>query len=246
MSTRRVALGDCILPMDGTAYGAVLLAAVVAMNVAALDEDQTEALGPLLEEAVRGLRVPKRALRFRLQTDTEGLAQSRHRLLGIDGELVFEHDVHAAYAGPQVLGAVMAAAAMAPYPRRQCFTAIERGLSRVGMLPEGLQVRYVTDARPFARPTSARVNGHSTRNGHAAPRKPVDVWLGVPSECRWAMETLGFDPGPLPTRAQVQGSFRRLVREAHPDHGAASLGAAARIDALAEARRVLLAALISA
>src|SRR6266851_4891974 len=132
MSTRRVALGDCILPMGGTAYGAVLLAAVVAMNAHGLDEEQREALGPLLREAERGLRIPKRALRFRLQTDMEGLAQSRHRLLGVDGELVFEHDVHGSYPVPQILGSLMAAAAMAPYPRKLCFTAIERGLSHVG------------------------------------------------------------------------------------------------------------------
>ena len=34
--------------------------------------------------------------------------------------------------------------------------------------------------------------------------------------------------------------FRRLVRLAHPDHGAAGLGAAERLSELAEARTVLL------
>jgi curved DNA-binding protein CbpA len=42
-------------------------------------------------------------------------------------------------------------------------------------------------------------------------------------------------------RDEVQRRFRRLVRAAHPDHGAASLGAAERIAELTEARRILLA-----
>jgi len=241
MSTRRVALGDCILPTDGAAYGPVLLAAVVAMNLEALDEEQTEALTPLLAEAADGLRVPKRALRFRLQTDTEGLAQSRHRLLGVEGQLVFEHDVHGLYAGPQVLGAVMAAAAMPSYPRKLSFDAIERAMSRAGHLPEGVTMRLVTEARPGPRP-EMRFNGNGRGHSRVRAEPAIDRWLGVPSECRWAMEVLGFDPGPLPSRSQVQGSFRKLVREAHPDHGGATAGAAARLDELGEARRVLLAA----
>ena len=41
-------------------------------------------------------------------------------------------------------------------------------------------------------------------------------------------------------RTDVQARFRRLVRLAHPDHGAAGLGAAERLSELAEARTVLL------
>jgi hypothetical protein len=247
MSTRRVALGDCMLPTDGNAYGAVLLAAVIAMNVPGLDEEQSEALGPLLVDAADGLRVPKRALRFRLQTDTEGLAQSKHRLLGVEGQLVFEHDVHALYPGPQVLGAVMAAASMPAYPRRLALDAIDRALHRLNVLPEGIAMKLLTDFRQGPRPEvrlNGATNGATNANGHGPRRARVaDRWLGVPSECRWAMEVLGFDPGPLPNRTEVQGSFRRLVREAHPDHGGAAVGAAARLDELGEARRVLLGAL---
>jgi len=242
MSTRRVALGDHTLPADGLGYGAVLLGGVVAQFVGGLDEEQQAALPGLLKEAGSGLRVPKRALRFRLQTDVEGLAQSRHRLLGVDGGLVLELDVHAGYPGPQVLGAVMAAATLPSYPRQRCLTAIERALARPGKLPEGVTLRLVTEARqrPNSEPRASSTNGHATR----APRPVTDRWLGVPGECRWAMEVLGFDPGPLPSRSEVQGSFRRLLRAAHPDHGGASVVAAARIDELGEARRVLLAALV--
>jgi curved DNA-binding protein CbpA len=41
-------------------------------------------------------------------------------------------------------------------------------------------------------------------------------------------------------REDVLRRFRRLVRLAHPDHGAAHGGAAERIVELGEARRVLL------
>src|SRR5437870_1441730 len=85
MSTRRVALGDAWLPMGVTAYGSALVAGVVAANVEELDEEQLEMLDRLLRDAVEGLTVPRRALRYRLQTDVEGLAWSRHRLKGDAG-----------------------------------------------------------------------------------------------------------------------------------------------------------------
>jgi DnaJ-class molecular chaperone with C-terminal Zn finger domain len=175
-----------------------------------------------------GLSVPRRALRFRLQTDTEGLALSRHRLLGEGGELLLELDVHGQYPVPQLLGVVMAAAAMATYPRTLSLRAIEQAVERPGVLPEGMVVRYVTEAR-------------------ARPRPPIgirvvdgDTWWGIPPERRWAMEVLGFGPGTEPERDEVLRRFRRLVRLAHPDHGGARNFAAERIVELGEARRVLL------
>jgi curved DNA-binding protein CbpA len=54
------------------------------------------------------------------------------------------------------------------------------------------------------------------------------------------MEVLGFGPDAAPQREEVLRRFRRLVRLAHPDHGAAHGGAAERIVELGEARRVLL------
>ena len=41
--------------------------------------------------------------------------------------------------------------------------------------------------------------------------------------------------------AMDEGEFRALLREARPDHGAETVGAAARIADLTEARRILLA-----
>lgn len=58
----------------------------------------------------------------------------------------------------------------------------------------------------------------------------------------WALGVLGFDGDDrLPDRAAVQRGFRDALREAHPDHGGAGTGAAARIADLSEARRILLA-----
>jgi|SRR5438874_10286059 len=55
----------------------------------------------------------------------------------------------------------------------------------------------------------------------------------------WALGVLGFDLGAAPDRREVQRRFRVLLREAHPDHGGAHVGAADRIADLSEARRIL-------
>jgi curved DNA-binding protein CbpA len=54
------------------------------------------------------------------------------------------------------------------------------------------------------------------------------------------MEVLGLRAGIRIDREDVQRRFRRLLRLAHPDHGAADAGAAERIAELAEARELLL------
>jgi curved DNA-binding protein CbpA len=54
------------------------------------------------------------------------------------------------------------------------------------------------------------------------------------------MEVLGLGAGMTLRRDDVQRRFRRLVRLAHPDHGAVSDGAAERIAELSEARELLL------
>lgn len=230
MPTRRVALGDRVLPTAHPGYGPILLACVVASTVAGLDEEQVEALGPFLREARQGLSVPRRALRFRLQVDTEGLAHSRHRLLGEGSGLVAELDVHGHHPVPQLLGAVMAAADMAAYPRQLALRAVETAIERPGVLPEGITARWITHVQVSPGPAPA-----APGRGRAG-----DLWWGVPAERRWAMEVFGFAPDTAPEREEVLRRFRRLVRLAHPDHGAAHGGAAERIVELGEARRVLL------
>src|SRR5206468_1379912 len=133
-----------------------------------------------------------RALRFRLQVDTEGLAHSRHRLLGEGSGLVAELDVHGKHPVPQMLGVVMAAAAMAAYPRQLALRAIESAIERPGVLPEGIAARWVTHVQVSPGPPPA------------APRKGTagDVWWGVPAERRWALEVLGFTPDVAPEREE--------------------------------------------
>ena len=235
MPTRRVALGDRVLPTGHPGYGSILLACIAATTVEGLGDEQAEAFLPFLREARNGLAVPRRALRFRLQVDVEGLAYSRHRLLGVGDGLVAELDVHAHHPVPQLLGSVMAAAGLAPYPRQLALRAIESAVERPGVLPEGITPRWVTHVQ------QATGDFGSGRAGAAPGRgRATDVWWGVPAERRWAMEVFGFDPDASLEREEVLRRFRRLIRLAHPDHGASHGGAAERIVELGEARRVLL------
>lgn len=230
MPTRRVALGEAYLPTSGPAYGAVLLGAIVAEHLPELDGEQAELLPRLVLEARDGLSVPRIALRYRLQTDTHGLDRSRHRILSDAGRLVLELDRHSR-PDPQVIGAVMAAAALAPSGRGIALRAIEQALTRPGVLPAGLEVRRLLLGVPGAGPVSP---------GATRPADDGAGWAGVPADRRWAMEVLGLRAGAPLDRADVQARFRRLVRLAHPDHGGAGRGAAERLSELAEARAVLL------
>jgi len=238
MPTRRVALDASYLPVHGAAHGAALLAAVVAEYVTGLDEEQAELLPRFLHAARHGLSVPRIALRYRLQTDVHGLDRSRHRLVDERGHLVVELDVHGRSA-PQVIGAVMAAAAMGATSRRRVLQAIEAAIGRPGVIPEPFCVRRLLDGIPGAPPPLA-VAGV----GAVPVADVIDLrWKGVPAEERWAMEVLGLAPdardGPLDAH-EVQRRFRRLLRAAHPDHGGERAGAAERIAELSEARELLL------
>jgi hypothetical protein len=239
MPTRRVALGDAYLPTSGAAWGAVLLGAVVAEHCDDLDDEQRELLPRLVHDAYDGLAVPRIALRYRLQTDTHGLDRSRHRIVSEAGgpvgtALVLELDAHGAGV-PQLIGAVMAGAALPATPRRVALRAIEAAIAQP-QLPEGLVVRRLAEGVPGLQPfppgaAAAAANGHGADDG----------WRGVPAERRWAMEVLGLRAGMTVDRRDVQARFRRLVLLAHPDHGATGEGAAERLSELSEARELLLA-----
>jgi hypothetical protein len=241
MPTRRVALDDGYLPTSGPALGGVLLGAVVAEHVPGLDEEQHDALHRFVDTARDGFTVPRIALRYRLQTDRHGLDLSRHRIVSADpmsgsGLPVLELDRHGP-AAPQVIGAVMAAAALPPSGRKIAFRFVDAALARPGVLPEGLDVRRMYEGLPGLRPFAP---------GARPASAPADEWRGVPAERRWAMEVLGLGAGMAVERNDVQRRFRRLVRLAHPDHGAGSNGAAERIAELADARELLLALVDSA
>ncbi len=237
MPTRRVALDGAYLPTSGPAHGAALLSAVVATNLPALDEDQRELLPRLLDDARRGLTIPRIALRHRLQYDVHGLDRSRHRLLGEGGHLVAELDVHGAQV-PQILGAVLGAAALPGHGgRRDCARCDpQRGQPQV------------VGARARGR-GPVRVGGAVGRDASAARLRGVvdpgrapdeEPWSGVAPDERWAREVLGLRAQMRVARDDVNRRFRRLLRDAHPDSGGASAGAAARIAELTEARAILL------
>src|SRR3954468_20610171 len=77
--TRRVALGELYLPTDPP-DGALLLAAVVGTFVPRLEPELRDDLDLLIDDLERRRRIPQPRLRHRFQTDTHGLARSRHRL----------------------------------------------------------------------------------------------------------------------------------------------------------------------
>jgi hypothetical protein len=192
----------------------------------------------LVDAARGGLTVPRIALRYRLQTDTHGLDLSRHRITDADVAAgstspVLELDRHGP-AAPQVIGALMAAAALPPSGRKVAFRFVDAALARPGFLPEGLEVRRMYQGLPGLRPYPPGARAPDN------PRVAGDEWRGVPSERRWAMEVLGLRAGMGVERDDVQRRFRRLVRLAHPDHGAVSNGAAERIAELSDARELLL------
>jgi hypothetical protein len=238
MPTRRVAVDGGYLPTGGAAFGGVLIGAVVAEHLAGLDEEQLDALDRLVRDARDGFTVPRIALRYRLQTDTHGLDLSRHRIVGADVEHggtlpVLELDRHGPPA-PQVIGAIMAAAWLGPTARQVALRFVAAAITRPDALPEGLEVRRLFQGRPGLRPPLPA--HHSSATGASV----ADEWWGVPAERRWAMEVLGLHGDVALERDDIQRRFRRLVRLAHPDHGAGSVGAAERIAELAEAREMLL------
>jgi hypothetical protein len=237
MPTRRVALDGAYLPTSGPAHGAALLAAVVATNLPGIDEEQRDLLPRLVNDARRGLTIPRIALRHRLQHDTHGLDRSRHRMLGEDGKLVVELDVHGAPA-PQVLGAVMGAASLRLEGREAALEAIRRVVTGKwrGLAPD-VEVRFVAESGwNGIRPPLATADTWTP----GGPPEEMD-WLGVSPDQRWAMEVLGLRANMDVERDDVNRRFRRLLRDAHPDSGGVAVGAAARIEELTEARSILLA-----
>ena len=66
-------------------------------------------------------------------------------------------------------------------------------------------------------------------------------WRTAEHDEHWALKVLGFPVQAEPSRSDIQKTFRRLVRTAHPDHGGASERAGQRITDLTQAKRILLA-----
>lgn len=219
--TRRVALGDVSLPCEpAPGFGGVLLSGVVAEHVRAIDPDHIPDLQRLTRELEEGRRIPQPRLRHRLQVDTIGLNSVRHRLVGDGERLWFDFD-DAGAPEQQVLGAVYAAGALDPSARRSVMASIRRSVTWVG--PVGSD--FIAAVAGIGRGTS--LNRSALENPTA-----------------WALAVMGFTTTGgaalvAPPAREVVRRYRELLREAHPDHGAETTGAAQRIADLAEARRIL-------
>lgn len=216
--TRRVALGALHLPMDPPpGHGATLLAAIAAAHGPALDVDSFEEYQRLLRQIDRGQRIAQPRLRHRFQEDRIGLTRSVHRLIADGSALRFRVEKVAGSAEQHLLAVAYACAPMDEAARRAAIVAIE----------VGLQWRGTLDARFVS-----RVLGRSSTASLPA--------LALTDPEGWARRILGLDTdGPL-SKTLVQRRFRERLRDAHPDHGGRSEGAAERIADLAEARRILL------
>ncbi len=223
--TRRVALGTSALPCDPPpGFGGILLGGIVANFIPAIDPEVVPDLKRLMRNLEDGRPVSQPILRHRLQVDTVGLNSVRHRLLGEGERLSFDFDA-SGVAEQQVLGAVYAAAELDGATRRSVMGTIRTAIDWAG---------------PVGADLIAALSG--IRTGGMLGR------MALENPTAWALDQLGFtrpDEAPslragiAPDQRDVQRRYREMLREVHPDHGAATEGAAQRIAELGEARRIL-------
>lgn len=217
--TRRVAIGNSLLPMDPPpGHGATLLAAIAATFAPMLDADLADDYTRLLRQIDRGQRISQPRLRHRFQQDRIGLTRSTHRLLAEGSRLRFRIEKGTGTPEQFLLAAAYACAPMSTAERAAAIAAINVGIGWRG----ALDGRFVS-----------RVLGRSTNAAMPA--------LALSDPVGWAMRILGIEADTNLSKATVQRRFRERLRDAHPDHGAKNDGAAERIADLAEARRILLA-----
>ena len=216
--TRRVALGHLVLPVDPPpGFGGILLGAVVAGHLGAIDLDLLPDLHRLVNEVERGQRVVQPRLRHRFQVDRHGLARSTHRLVGRGEDISFELENNGSPL-QQVLGAVYAAERLGPTSRHAVAAVLHKAMRWRGPIGPSL-ISYL-----------AGVSGAR-----------AESLMAFADPIAWALDVLGFDPGTVkPGRKDVLRRFRTNLMNVHPDHGGDEAAASKLIGDLAEARRILL------
>jgi hypothetical protein len=216
--TRRVALGHLVLPTEpAPGFGGILLGAVVAANLHAVDPDLLPDLHRLVNEVERGQRVVQPRLRHRFQVDRHGLARSRHRLVGSGEDIEFELENNGT-ALQQVLGAVYATERLASASRHGVAAALHKAMRWRGPIGPSL-ITYLAGV------TGAR----------------AESLMAFADPVAWALDVLQFAPGTVkPVRREVLARFRLRLMEVHPDHGGDQKVASKAIGDLTEARRILL------
>lgn len=214
--TRRLALGHRQLPLEPPpGFGPLLLGGIVAVGAEELDGEDHDSLLGLMAELEAGRRIVQPRIRNRFQVDQHGLARTVGRLLGGGEQLEYDFDGNGSPL--QMTLASVYAAGQAPMAvRPRVFEALRKALQWRG---------------PIGPALITHLSGR-----HGAPTS-VAAYID-PNQ--WAIDLLGLGDASTPSKREIQRRFRRLVRDAHPDHGAQSEGAAQRIAELTEARRILL------
>lgn len=198
-------------------FGGLLLGAVIASHMDALERDFVPELSNLLDDLQDGRRIAQPRLRHRFQVDHIGLAKSIHKLVGHGDELSFDFDTEGSPES-QILGAAYAAGRLDRAHRGAVMEVLRRAM------------RWRGDVGPELVSHLSGASGARARSAGAFAHPEV-----------WALTILGFDDGLVPARRDVQRRFRVLLRDAHPDVGGEHVGAAQRIADLTEARDILLA-----
>lgn len=215
--TRRVALGNLVLPVDpAPGAGGILLAAVVAAYLPNVPDDVHADVTRLIDQIADGERIPQPRLQHRYQVDRHGLAVSVHQMIAEGDSVQFDlHSMGRPLA--QVLGAVYALERLDQSVRRLIAPLLHRAVAWRGPIGPAL-IADITGVRRAA--------------------------LGAATDPRaWALELLGLprSAGTV-SRQQVMKQFRRRLRDVHPDHGGDTKQASQIIEQLGEARRILLSA----
>ncbi len=215
--TRRIALGNLVLPVDpAPGFGGLLLGAVVARHLGDIPEDFVPDVHRLIDQIDREEHVVQPRLRHRFQVDRHGLALSTHRLLGDGEEISF--DFHTTGTGlVQVLGAIYA-------------------VERLDVSFRHLITPVLHKAMRWRGPIGGALIAHL-----AGTNSTTLTTLADPRA--WALDVLGFPPGTAtPTRREVTTQFRVKMRSVHPDHGGDHSVASTAVFELAEARKILITA----
>jgi hypothetical protein len=219
--TRRIALGNLVLPVDpAPGFGGLLLGAVVAGHLRDVPDELVPDVHRLIHQVEQGLRVVQPRMRHRFQVDRHGLALSTHRLVG-DGDAL-NVDFHTTGTGlAQILGAIYAVERLELSSRQVVVPLLHKAMRWRGQVGPELIAHLAGTAS-------------ATLATLADPRA-------------WALDILGFPVGsPTPSKRDVTSQFRTKMRSVHPDHGGDQTTASTAVFELAEARRILSDAAVAA